>query len=210
MNVLHVCASPRPYQESVSKQLAAAFVAKLTELNADVNVTNVDLYHTVPPFLSNDALRAFWLPVTQPGYELSGAEKKASEYARTQAQQFRDHDVLILSMPLWNCGMPAIMKAWLDQVMVPNLVFTVEEGQIRPSHQVRKVIVLASSGVALKEGDPSDALTPQVIAAMSYIGVQDVASAWADGQDTPQAAEHLQMAMEAVEDLAEEVATMTL
>jgi FMN-dependent NADH-azoreductase len=208
MNVLHVCASPRPFQESVSKQLAAAFFAKLTELNPDINVINVDLYQNKPPFLSYEAFRAFWLPIQQPGYQPTGTEQKATSYAVTQAQQFRDSDIIVLSMPLWNGGMPAIMKAWIEQTMVPNLVFTIEDGQVKPSHQIRKAIVLASAGVTLKEDDPADALTPQVMAAMNFVGVQDVASAWADGQDTPQAEDHMLMAMEAVEDLAEEVAQM--
>ncbi|OQA26288.1 MAG: FMN-dependent NADH-azoreductase 1 [Verrucomicrobia bacterium ADurb.Bin345] len=208
MNVLHVCASPRPFQESVSKQLAAAFFAKLTELNPDINVINVDLYHSPPPFLNYEGYRAFWMPIKQPGYQPTAAEQKATGYAVAQAQQFRDSDIIVLSMPLWNCGMPAIMKAWFEQVMVPNLVFTLEEGAVRPSHQVRKAIVLASAGIVLKEGDPADALTPQVEAAMKYVGVTDIASAWADGQDTPQAEDRMLMAMEAVEDLAEEVAQM--
>lgn len=208
MNVLHVCASPRPFQESVSKQLAAAFFAKLAELNPDVNVTNVDLYQNPPPYLSYAAYRAFWMPVTAPGYEPTAEEKKATEYARTQAQQFRDTDVLVLSMPMWNCGVPAIMKAWLDQVLVPNLVFTIENGEIRPSHQIRKVIVLASAGIPLKEDDPMDALTPQIRAAMKYIGLTDIAAAWADAQDTVESEKHKALAMEAVEDLAEEVATL--
>ena len=60
MNVLHVCASPRPTEESVSKQLAIAFFTKMAELNPDVDVTNVDLYHNPPPFLSYYAYRAMW------------------------------------------------------------------------------------------------------------------------------------------------------
>ena len=44
MNVLHICANPRPVQESVSKQLATAFFMRLAERNPDINVTNVDLY----------------------------------------------------------------------------------------------------------------------------------------------------------------------
>jgi len=210
MNVLHVCASPRPISESIPKQLAAAFFGKLTELNEDINVTNLDLYQTKPPFLSYDAYRAFWMPITEPGYTPTEAETRAIKYGTEHAQTLRDSDVLVMSMPLWNGGMPAIMKAWIDQVMVPGLVFNVEAGEIRPSHQVRKGIILASSGITLKQDDPADALSPQIEAFLNYIGVRDIATAWADGQDSFDAAERKEMAMEAAQDLAEEVAEMVV
>ena len=52
MNVLHICANPRPIEESASKQLAAAFFARLVEKNPDVVVNNLDLYQDPPPYLS--------------------------------------------------------------------------------------------------------------------------------------------------------------
>ena len=36
MNVLHICANPRPVEESASKQLATAFFGKLLEANPDL------------------------------------------------------------------------------------------------------------------------------------------------------------------------------
>ncbi len=212
MNVLHVCASPKPIAESASKQLAASFFARLAEKNPDANVTNVDLYNNPPPYLANDAYRCFWQPVYQPGYEPTEEEKKAGAYARAQCEMLRESDVLVMTMPMWNGSMPAIMKAWLDQVLAPNEIFKIEGTEIIPTHLVRKVILLVSSGAALKEGDPDDALTPQVNAAMGFIGVNDIAIAWADGQDpimNPDWEDRKKTALEAAQELAEEVAAMT-
>ncbi len=213
MNVLHVCASPRPTEESVSKQLAIAFFTKLAELNPDVDVTNVDLYHNPPPYLSNDAYRAMWQPVLDPTYTATDAEKKASTYSATQCQLFKDADILVLTMPMWNCGVPAIMKAWLDQVMAPGRIFTYGPEGVKPAHALRKVILLIASGAVFKENAPDDALTIQIKAAMEYIGVTDIVTAWADGQDPvmhSDCALRKSMAIEAAQEVAEEVATMTL
>jgi FMN-dependent NADH-azoreductase len=213
MNVLHVCASPRPTEESVSKQLAIAFFTKLAELNSDVDVTNVDLYHNPPPYLSYDAYRAMWQPVIDPAYEVTDAEKKASAYSTAQCKLFKEADVLVLTMPMWNCGVPAIMKAWLDQVMAPGQIFTYSPEGIKPEHALRKVILLISSGAVFKENAPDDALTIQIQAAMASIGVTDMVVAWADGQDPvthSDCALRKSMAIEAAQELAEEVATMTL
>ena len=213
MKVLHVCASPKPIEKSASKQLAAAFFVKLAEKNGDAEVTNVDLYHSPPPFLTLDMYRCLWQPVYEPGYEPTDEEKKAAAYAISQAEQLRDSDVVVLTMPLWNFGMPAIMKAWLDQVMVPNVLFTIEPDGVKALHQIRRVILLISSAGVFKEGDPNDALTPEITAMMIMIGVTDVMVAWADGQDPVLHADHADRkatAIEATQELAEEVAETKL
>ena len=51
MNILHVCANPKPTEEAISKQLASAFFGKLIELKPEVELINVDLYDEKPHFL---------------------------------------------------------------------------------------------------------------------------------------------------------------
>ena len=210
MNLLHICASTKPIDVSTSKQLAAAFFVRLAESNKDINVTNMDLYNNPPPFLGNDAYRYFWNPIFQPGYIPTAAEKNAASYALSQTKIFEDTDVFVLTMPLWNCGMPAIMKAWLDQVLVPGVVFKYEAGSIIPLHHITKVVLLASSGDIVKEDDPQDQLTPQLNAILNSIGITDLAIAWADGQDPRHldAEERKATAIEAAQELADDVAEM--
>ncbi|MBU1694424.1 MAG: NAD(P)H-dependent oxidoreductase [Verrucomicrobia bacterium] len=210
MNLLHICASTKPIDISSSKQLAAAFFARLAESNKDINVTNMDLYNNPPPFLTNDAYRYFWNPILQPGYIPTTAEKSAASYALSQTKVFEETDVLILTMPLWNCGMPAIMKAWLDQVLVPGVVFKYEAGSIIPLHHITKVILLASSGDIVKENDPQDQLTPHLTAIFNSISITDFSIAWADGQDPRHldAEERKATAIEAAQELADDVSEM--
>jgi FMN-dependent NADH-azoreductase len=210
MNLLHICASTKPVDISSSKQLAASFFGRLAESNKDINVTNMDLYNNPPPFLTNDAYRYFWNPILQPGYIPTTAEKNAASYALSQTKVFEETDVLVLTMPLWNCGMPAIMKAWLDQVLVPGVVFKYEAGSIIPLHHITRVILLASSGDIVKENDPLDQLTPHLTAILNSIGITDFAIAWADGQDPRHldAEERKATAIEAAQELADDVAEM--
>ena len=211
MNVLHVCANPRPIEESVSKQLAAAFFARLVEKNPDVTVNNIDLYHEPPPFLSNEAHRRFWKPVYDADYKPSKVEENAIKYAAEQANTLRETDVLVLTMPMWAGGPPAIMKAWIDQVFSPGLLFEYSAAGVKPLHQLRRIVILVSSGNVYKEGDETDGLTPMIRNVFSFIGVNDLGVAWADGQDPiffKDAEERKQMAIEAAQDLADEIAEM--
>jgi FMN-dependent NADH-azoreductase len=214
MNILHVCANPKPTEESVSKQLAAAFFGKIIELRPDVELVNVDLYEEKPPFYSYELYKRAWYPVFDASYEPSKAEEMAVNYASKQAEAFNSADVLVLTMPMWNFSVPAIMKAWMDQVLSPNLTFKIspEEG-VKPLHKVKSIVLLIASGGVYKEDDERDALSRQVRSAFGFIGIEDVEIVWADGQNPLFNMDHNErkdMAIEAAAEIAEDIAELEL
>ena len=211
MNVLHVIANPRPAETSSSKKLAFEFFAALTEKNPDVVVNNVDLYQNKPPYVSAEALNYFWGPVANPAYIPSKAEETAANFSNNNAQALMDADVLVLTMPVWLNSMPAILKAWLDQVLVPGKMFEFGAEGLVPTHHLRTVVLLVSSDQVYKEGDVRDGLTPALRAIFAYIGVEDLQIAWADGQDASRhfdSEQRREMAIEAAREIAEDVATL--
>ncbi len=211
MNVLHVCANPKPTEESVSKQMASAFFSTLVEKNPDVEMNNVDLYQDPPPYFSYEAFRALFYPAFKPEYEMTKEEEQAIDYATAQAEAFNSADVVVLTMPMWNFGTPGILKAWMDQVICPGLTFSLEASGPRPLHNVKKLVMLVASGGVYKEDDPRDALTADVKSAFSFIGLEDVEIAWADGQDTrffSNSEQRKQWAIDAAIEIAEDIAEM--
>lgn len=210
MNVLHVCANPKPTEESVSKQLAAAFFGKLIELKPEVELVNVNLYDEKPPFYSYELYKRAWYPVADESYEPSKVEEMAMNYASKQAEQFNEADVLVLTMPMWNYGVPAIMKAWMDQVICPSLTFTMsKEDGVKPLHKVKSVVLLVSSGAVYKEDDDRDALSRQVRHAFGFIGIEELEIVWAEGQSPlffEDCEERKSFALEAATEAAEDIA----
>lgn len=211
MNVLHVIANPRPAETSSSKKLAFEFFAALTEKNPDVLVNNVDLYQNKPPYVSAEALNYFWGPVANSAYIPTKSEETAANFSNNNAQALADADVLVLTLPVWLNSMPAILKAWLDQVLVPGKMFEVGSDGIVPTHHLRSVVLLVSSDQAYKEGDVRDGLTPALRAIFAYIGVEDIQIAWADGQDANRhfdSEQRRELAIEAAREIAEEIAEL--
>ena len=211
MNVLHVIANPRPAETSASKKLAFEFFATLTEKNPDAVVNNIDLYQNKPPYVSAEALNYFWGPIADPAYIPSKAEETAANFSNNNAQALIDADVLVLTMPVWLNSMPAILKAWLDQVLVPGKMFNFSPEGLVPTHHLKTVVLLVSSDQVYKEGDLRDGLTPALRAIFAYIGVEDIQIAWADGQDASRhfdSNERREMAIEAAKEIAEDVAAM--
>ncbi len=211
MNVLHVIANPRPAETSTSKKLAFEFFAALTEKNPDVVVNNLDLYQNKPPYVSAEALNYFWGPVADPAYIPTKAEEAAANFSNNNAQALVDADVLVLTLPVWLNSMPAILKAWLDQVLVPGKMFNIGPEGLVPTHHLRTVVLLVSSDQVYKENDVRDGLTPAIRAIFAYIGVEDIQIAWADGQDASRhfdSNERREMAIEAAKEIAEEIAEL--
>lgn len=208
MNVLHICADPKPTEESASKQLAVKFFSTLASRNPDVNITNVDLYENPPPFLDYQAIRGFWFPVFIEGHRPTDDEQLAGAYGMEQGEIFNESDVVVLTVPMWSYSVPAILKAWMDQVLSPSVTFTMDKNGTVPLHKVKKLILLISSGEVFKEGDPRDGLTPLLMSAFEEAGVRDISVAWADGQYTfryNDAERRKEVALEAAEELAEDV-----
>ena len=209
MNVLHVIANPRPAETSASKKLAFEFFAALTEKNPDVIVNNVDLYQNKPPYVSAEALTYFWGPVADPTYIPSKADENAANFSNNNAQVLIDADILVLTLPVWLNSMPSILKAWLDQVLVPGKMFSFGPEGLVPTHHLKTVVLLVSSDQVYKEGDIRDGLTPAIRAIFAYIGVDDIQIAWADGQDTARhfdSEQRREMASEAAREIAEDLA----
>jgi len=137
--------------------------------------------------------------------------KRRKNYARKQGKLFNAADVLVLTTPMWNYNMPAILKAWFDQVLSPGITYEVEKTGPKPLHSIKKVVLLVASGGTYKEDDPADALGRGVAAALKFIGITDISVAWADGQNPlyfDNSETRKQMALEAVQEIAEEVAEM--
>jgi len=211
MNILHICANPKPTDESVTKQMATAFFVKLAEKNIDYDLVNVDLYQEPPPFVSNEEYRGFWFPVFIDGYQATDEEVEAMAYAKEQGEYFRQADVLVLTTPMWNYSIPAILKAWIDQVLAPGITFKMEKDGPMPLHSIKQIVVLAASGGIYKEEDPRDCLTTQIREAFSFIGIDNISTAWADGQNPllfDDCSLRKAFAIESAQDLAEEVADM--
>lgn len=208
MNVLHICADPKPTEESASKQLAVTFFRTLAEKYPDVNITNVDLYENPPPYLDYQAIRGFWFPVFIEGHKPTDDEQLAGAYGVAQGEQFNQSDVVVLTVPMWNYSAPAILKAWMDQVLSPSVTFTMDKHGTKPLHQVKKLVLLASSGEVFKQDDERDALTPLIVGSFADAGIEDVSIVWADGQymfKYNDAEKRKAMAMEAAEELADEI-----
>jgi FMN-dependent NADH-azoreductase len=118
--LLHISASPRG-GHSESLALAEAFLVNYRELNPLDTVDTYDLWDgTLPEF--GPAAAAAKMTIFGGGTPV-GAEADAWSAARSTFQRFDSYDRYLFSVPMWNAGIPYILKQFIDVVSQPGMVF---------------------------------------------------------------------------------------
>jgi FMN-dependent NADH-azoreductase len=108
-----------------------------------------------------------------------------SQIERTIAQ-FLDSDVYLLTVPMWNLGIPYVLKYYIDAIVQPGYLFRyAPDGQVEPLVRGKKMIVVISSG-----GDYSsdfmagfNFVEPYLRAIFGFIGITDVTAFHAQAMD---------------------------
>ncbi|MEL6234884.1 MAG: NAD(P)H-dependent oxidoreductase [Pseudomonadota bacterium] len=107
-------------------------------------------------------------------------------------------DTIVIGAPIYNFGVPAVLKAWMDQVARAGVTFryteTGPEGLLKGK---RVFIVTASGGVPV--GSPADFATTHLRFFLGFLGITDVTTIAADGLNrNPEAAAKAEAEIEAL------------
>jgi NAD(P)H dehydrogenase (quinone) len=95
-------------------------------------------------------------------------------------------EALVFSHPVWNFGMPAIMKGYIDRVFLPGVSFRLEDGLVKPNLQhIKRVAVVTTYGAtplrAFLAGNPPKKFAMRTLrflckpgAPFSYLALYDM------------------------------------
>ena len=118
--LLHLSASPRG-TASESLALASTFVDAFTATHPGVEIDHYDLWDgTLPEF--GPAAAAAKMAVFA-GQTPQGEGAAAWAAARATFERFDAADRYLFSVPMWNAGVPYILKQFIDVVSQPGKVF---------------------------------------------------------------------------------------
>lgn len=180
--ILLIEASPRGPQ-SASRSVAETLVARLADLYPSVPLKRRDLASEPPPPL--DAVTLQVLSTKDP------AEAERLKAAARLSDQLTDEllasDLLVIATPMWNFGIPSVLKAWIDLVVRPGRTFRYAgEGVLGQATGKRAILVLASGGV-FSEGPwrSWDFVEPYLRQILGFIGIEDVQTVRVEGTNIP-------------------------
>lgn len=107
-------------------------------------------------------------------------EAERSKEAARQSDQLTDEllesDLLVISTPIWNFGIPSHLKAWIDLVVRPGRTFQYSDGGVLGLAKDKKAILVLASGGVFTEGPwrPWDFAEPYLRQILGFIGIVDV------------------------------------
>ena len=175
--VLHISASPRG-ERSESLALAAQFLDVYHELHPDDDIDTWDLWDgSLPQF--GPAAAAAKMDVFA-GQEPTGPGAEAWRAAGAAFQRFAAADKYLFSVPMWNAGVPYILKQFIDVVSQPGMVFGFD-GELGYSGLLsgRKAAVVYTSAVYGEGRGPAfgaDFQAPYFDAWLRWAGITDITS----------------------------------
>ena len=139
MKLLHLDSSILG-ENSVSRPIGAAVVARLRQTTPGLEVTHRDLVAEPLPHLLPQALG------------IGGTPDAASLAA---LQEFLDADVVVIGAPMYNFTIPSQLKAWIDRILVAGKTFSYSEKGPQGLAGGKRVIVVISRGGFYGEGSPA-------------------------------------------------------
>lgn len=131
---------------SITRQMADRFIEGWRTSEPNVQITTRDVGREPPSIVSEASIRAGFTPPEQrtPDMKATLAE------SMTLIDEVRRSEVLVISAPLYNYGLPASLKAWIDQVVRPGETFSFDlrrgDFPIQSTLSGKSLVVLSSRG----------------------------------------------------------------
>ncbi|MEL7301799.1 MAG: NAD(P)H-dependent oxidoreductase [Pseudomonadota bacterium] len=167
--ILRIDASARK-EGSVTRDLTEKVTARL---GAERVITR-DLSDGID-LLDEGWLAANW---TAPN-ERSAAQKAALAGSDTLIEELMAADTLVIGAPIYNFGIPAALKAWIDQVARAGITFKYTDTGPQGLLEGKRAIIVTASG-GTKVGSEIDFATGYLKFALGFIGITDVELVAAD------------------------------
>lgn len=177
LRILEVSASGRR-QDSASRALTQDIIDALETRYGNVTLIHRDLGDGVP-FVDDGWIAANFTP----DEERTAEHRAALAESDSLVDELKAADVLVIGAPIYNFGVPAALKAWVDMIARARLTFRYTangpEGLLRNK---RAYVVIASGGVPVDS--PVDFATPYLRQALAFVGITDVHIVAADQLNT--------------------------
>lgn len=174
--LLHIDASARKTR-SITRSLGAEFKNQWLAENAGDKFIHRDVGSTPPEFVCESWIAAAFIP------ESDRTDEQISILAQSDLliDELSTADVIVISTPMYNYGMPAALKAWVDQVVRVNKTFSFDldrgDFPLEPILSGKTLVLLSSCGeFGFGKGETREEmnhLEPHLKIISKYLGVEE-------------------------------------
>lgn len=149
MKVLYITANPKSKEHSHSLSVGDSFIKEYQKHNKDDEITTLDLFKTEVPAIDYDVMNAWGKLASGVEFEnLNADEIKKLSSMNYNLEQFMDADKYVFVAPLWNFGVPPVLKAYIDNLAINGKTFKyTEKGPVGLLEGKKALLIQASGGV---------------------------------------------------------------
>ncbi|MFO2463304.1 NAD(P)H-dependent oxidoreductase [Pseudomonas sp. 15FMM2] len=187
--MLAIHASPRG-ERSHSRRLAEVFLDVWQTANPDALLTRREVGRASIPHVSEAFVAANFYPEPQARPLAMQADLQLSDEL---VGELMGHDLLVISTPMYNFGLPSGLKAWIDHIVRMGLTFDVTQdnqgiAQYQRLLQGKKALIVTSrGGSGFGPGGEFEAMNhadPHLRTALGFIGIDDIRVIAAEGEES--------------------------
>ncbi len=153
---------------SNSKKIGDELIDRLLALHPDAIVRQRNLNHDIG-FIDENWVAANFTPVDQ----RSEAQHLRLAFSDKLINEIKQADTIVLTTPMYNFGIPATLKAWIDLISRAGVTFRyTADGPVGLIKGKRVDIVITTGGVPLQS--PVDFVTDYLKQVFRFIGIEDI------------------------------------
>ncbi len=158
-----------------SSRLAAEFAVALAAARGAELIVR-DLARDPVPHLTAERFTAFTTPTAERTLE----QQRHVAASDALIDELRRADALVIGLPMYNFGVPSMLKAWFDHIARAGVTFRyTPEGPVGLLKGKRAYVIATRGG--RYAGTPMDVQSAFVRQFLSFIGIDDVEFIYAEG-----------------------------
>ncbi len=122
--LLHIAASPNSKETSESLRLADAFLETYHAVHPDVSIDTLNLWSE--PLIPFDGVKVGTKATIASGGTPTGIQAEAWSEIVATFTRFNAAESYLFSVPMWNSGIPYVLKHYIDIITQPGLLFRLD------------------------------------------------------------------------------------
>lgn len=170
-NILRIDTSIRKngsYSRGLSDKLIEQLNGQPPTSESNGNITIRDLADGIP-LIDDSWTKANFTPVD----ERTSKQRNCLATSDILVDEINNADLIVIGLPIYNFGVPAAFKAWIDQVVRSKLTFRyTDKGPIGLLNNKKAYIIIVSGGTQL--GTELDFISDYVRHVLGFIGISEV------------------------------------
>jgi FMN-dependent NADH-azoreductase len=180
--ILVIEVSPRG-SVSASRKVNQKLLERLKERFPDAKFVHRDLASERMPYLDDSTIK--YLFSKNPSEALANAE--LSRFSDKLTEELLASDLLVIATPMWNFGIPSMLKAWIDLVVRPGKTFLYTSTGVEGLAKNKTAILIEASGGVFTDGPWKswDFVDPYLRQILKFIGIENVQTVRAEGMNIP-------------------------